>query len=319
MISHFQKMGSPILTIQDLRTLTSREKRLKEYFTFNKISPIYPLAPKIIDIEPFDEFEVLHLYMKHYYIGFGSNDKETANDLSSYLLVNDFIPGSVDSCKSTSSKEIVRYPGRTFSGYEIESSGKICVGGLGVDDPSSAKQGSSFCLLEIKGDIVKTVTIDADEVMLPQVVTLADKLVVFGGRKNPKRPNRNLMIFRAGDYETIFRDSSDVYGVYRSAICKVSDSSFICFGGRRSSGEFSSEMYEISLGETDSVSVTSNLVSFNEELPKLASATCVRISDSEFEIMGGIKPDGFISDEILRVKIDGAKGNCYLCSQIQSK
>ena len=71
-------MGSPILTIENLRTLSSREKRLKENFTFNKISPIYHLAPSITDIEPFDEFEVLHLYMKHYYIGFGSNDEEAA-------------------------------------------------------------------------------------------------------------------------------------------------------------------------------------------------------------------------------------------------
>ena len=308
MISHFQKMGSPILTIENLRTLISRENRLKENFTFNQISPIYHLAPSITDIEPFDEFEVLHLYMKHYYIGFGSNDEEAASDLSSYLLEKDFIPGSVPTCKNSLCKEIVRFPGRSFSGYELNHPKRICAGGLGVEDGSSANQNKTTALLEITEDNVKPLTVDSDEVLLPQVITLGEKVVVFGGRKNPKKPNRNLKIFRAGDYEMIYKEESDVFGVYRSTICKESESSFLCFGGRRSNGDFSNEMYEITMTETDSVSVSSNIIKFDDELPRLASATCVKISDSEFEILGGIKPDGFISSEIFRFKIDGEKG-----------
>merc|ERR1712037_152976 len=40
----------------------------------------------------------------------------------------------------------------------------------------------------------------------------------------------------------------------------------------------------------------------------LASATCIKINESEYEIMGGVKPDGFISLEIFRIKIDGTNG-----------
>ncbi|CBY43200.1 unnamed protein product [Oikopleura dioica] len=190
----------------------------------------------------------------------------------------------------------------------MNKSERICAGGLGVEDGSSAKQNSTSSLLEILKDNVKTLTINCDDVLLPQVITLGEKIVVFGGRKNPKNPNRNLKIFRARDCETIYTDDSEVFGVYRSAICKVSESSFLCFGGRRSNGNFSNEMYEINVTEADSLSVSSNIIKFEDELPRLASATCVSINDSEYEIMGGIKPDGFISQEIFRFKVDGTKG-----------
>ena len=302
-------MGSPILTIQDLRTLSSREERLKEHFKISSICPIYPLAPDISDIEPFDEFEVLHLYMKHYYIGFGTNCSESADELSEYFSDNSFKPGSTESSKnSVACEERIRFPGRTFSGYQIDSKRKLCVSGLGVDNESSAKQDNVSTLVEIKEESAKTLNIDADEVLLPQVVSLADKLVVFGGRRNPRKPNQNLKVFRSGDYGNIFEEKSEVFGVYRSAICKISESSFLCFGGRRADGAFSNTMVEISVEESGTVAVSTRYIEFEEELPRLASATCSKFSNTEFEIIGGLLPNGKISDEILRIRIDGSKG-----------
>ena len=75
-ISLYNKQGDnlQIYFVSHFETLSSRSVRLESCgFSDQKTFPALNIAPTVLNLEPFDEFETLHYFLKHYYLGLASN------------------------------------------------------------------------------------------------------------------------------------------------------------------------------------------------------------------------------------------------------
>ena len=60
--------------------MSERSERLQNCgFSEERTFPALFIAPEILDLEPFDDFETLHYGLKHYYLGLASNGLELSD------------------------------------------------------------------------------------------------------------------------------------------------------------------------------------------------------------------------------------------------
>ena len=88
------------------------------------------MAPRVVDLEPFDEFETLHYFLKHYYIGVAAKGLQ----IDSILPEKKFSLNSVGFYRSFWKTTVLNsLSHRSFYGF-AEFNGKYYfVGGLGSD------------------------------------------------------------------------------------------------------------------------------------------------------------------------------------------
>lgn len=306
MTKHFTKIGSPILTIEKLSTIKSRFERLRlAHFDSFDCFPLSSIAPAVLQIEPFDEFETLNYFLKHYYIGIGSRNLDghlfypTRSVPSQYNIEEERKIWMVRVVNNRSH--------RSFYGFVKYENVFYFAGGLGSSDSNqNHRKLDSISLIDQDGNEEVLATIGA--LQSPHCIVLEGHLLVFGGRLSPNKPSGRLLVFQilcdGRKLNKIIDTTNPVFSTYRSSIVMLDDSTIVRVGGRGSSGEFSNAVeiikFNFNAKLPDDLFTVSSITS---QLPDVASA-CVTIDeDKVLRLTGGVYKTGCISDEIIEFTI----------------
>ena len=301
MTNHFIKIGSPIYTINKLPVITDRLARFSHAgFHKYRCFPLLEIAPPVVNIEPFDEYETLHYFLKHYYIGMGAINLDPKK----------FYPTST--CPQPKIKEKRKLwnannvpsneTHRSFYASARYQNFQYLAGGLGATatNPTHRKL-DTISRIDQNGN--EEIVAEIKPVQSPQMVVMGNHLVLFGGRASPQKPSGNVYVFKIlsyGELEKCSEISDPVFATYRSAVTAINDTSFVRFGGRKANGEFCNDLTIIEFNFTmDSYTTTK----VENDFPALASATLSASDEDIFHLIGGLSDDGQICDQDVQFRI----------------
>ena len=175
--------GSPILTIEKLKTLESRKKRLENLgFEQSAVVPIRNLKTKFSKLEPFDEYETLHYYQNQYYIGYGSKNVELSLFLENLIQVP-----VLDHVRTKWRVEVINEKcGQSFSGFSKIGPLNFALGGFGFSEENeNHRKLSELMIIDENGD---TEVLDSFESLYSPIChILGSHLLLFGGRTSPNK------------------------------------------------------------------------------------------------------------------------------------
>jgi hypothetical protein len=259
------------------------------------------INPQVPSLEPFDEFETLHYFLKHYYIGFGGINVD----------VVDFYPnlrnprGPTEFVRKTMSVAPIDVGyARSNFGFARVDERAFLIGGFGFDNFQNAHHRRLDTILEtdMNNGIKDSAGIEA--VMSIQAVSIGTFLVTFGGRTSPNKPSSTLKVYEVRDKcEEIMRIENDDFALYRAAVAQDQNGAIWCFGGRTFDGRFTANLTKIDL---DIEARTCAREKVSNPFPPLASAALKKVSDSEFMLVGGLGESGAFSNLGFIFEIEGA-------------
>ena len=144
------------------------------------------INPQVPSLEPFDEFETLHYFLKHYYIGFGGINVNVA----------EFYPnvrnprGPTEFVRKTMSVDPIDVGyARSNFGFARLDKRTFLIGGFGFDDFQNSHHRRLETILEteMNNGIKDSLVIEA--LMSMQAVSFGKFFVTFGGRTSPNKPS----------------------------------------------------------------------------------------------------------------------------------
>ena len=255
----------------------------------------------VLNLEPFDEFETLHYFLKHYYLGLAANGVNFF-DFQPEKSVSNCLPHSEEGFLEVTCDQALSH--RANFGFCETQSGTYLAGGFGATsaDPNHRKL-DSIQFVSKNNDVLDLDTKFA-KVQNLQTIAFGDYLVIFGGRTSPNKTCTKFYVFKKlpdDSLELLFENENDDLQLYRAAVCKIAENKALAFGGRSVEGKFTNclKIIDFDLSSEKLISV----FDIPNDFPAVASAGLVEISKDRFLIVGGLINDGKISDVTIEFSI----------------
>jgi hypothetical protein len=233
-----------LLTIEGLSSIESRKNRFENLgFDQSEAVPVRNLKTEFVQIEPFDEYEILHSYKNHYYIGYGSKNVKLS-DFTSNLII---LP-KIEPVRTKWTVEILdKTAGHSFAGFSRFENLNFILSGFGFsEENSNHRKLSELMIIHENGD---SEVLDTFEPLFSPIChVLGNHLILFGGRTSPNKSNSRVVIYDLTNWKNfecldkIFDEKSENFAYYRCALVNIDESTFLRFGGRDQNGKFTNEL-----------------------------------------------------------------------------